>query len=54
MILGAATSLRLLKRGEEVISLDKLNSYYDRILKRVPRLALIEAAEVNGVTFNAI
>ena len=41
--IGAATALRLLERGEEVIGLDNLNSYYDPALKRA-RLARIETA----------
>ncbi|WP_415399084.1 NAD-dependent epimerase [Synechococcus sp. W4D4] len=41
--IGAATALRLLERGEEVIGLDNLNSYYDPALK-MARLARIERA----------
>ncbi len=40
--IGAAVARRLLARGERVIGLDNLNSYYDPSLKRA-RLALIEA-----------
>ncbi len=32
---GAAVAERLLKRGEKVVGLDNLNSYYDPVLKRV-------------------
>jgi UDP-glucuronate 4-epimerase len=38
--IGAALSLRLLRRGDEVIGLDNLNSYYDVRLKEA-RLALL-------------
>ncbi len=41
--IGAALSLRLLERGERVVGIDNLNSYYDPQLKRA-RLARIEAA----------
>ena len=41
--IGAALSLRLLERGERVIGIDNINSYYDPQLKRA-RLSLIEAA----------
>jgi len=41
--IGAALSLRLLERGERVVGIDNLNSYYDPELKRA-RLARIEAA----------
>ena len=41
--IGAATALRLLERGEEVIGLDNLNSYYDPALKRA-RLARIKTS----------
>ncbi len=41
--IGAALSLRLLERGERVVGIDNLNSYYDPQLKGA-RLARIEAA----------
>ena len=41
--IGSEVSLRLLARGDEVIGLDNLNSYYDPALKRA-RLARIETA----------
>ncbi len=41
--IGAAVTLRLLERGEPVIGLDNLNSYYDPALKRA-RLERIAAA----------
>jgi hypothetical protein len=31
---GAAVAERLLKRGEKVVGLDNLNSYYDPVMKR--------------------
>ena len=43
--IGAATAIRLLERGEEVIGLDNLNTYYDPALKRA-RISRIE--EING------
>ena len=39
--IGAAVAARLLDRGERVLGLDNLNSYYDPALKRA-RLALLE------------
>ena len=42
--IGAALSLRLLERGERVVGIDNLNSYYDPQLKRA-RLARIGAAD---------
>jgi len=41
--IGAAVAQRLLERGERVIGLDNLNSYYDPALKRA-RLERVEAA----------
>ena len=41
--IGAALSLRLLERGERVVGIDNINSYYDPQLKRA-RLARIESA----------
>ena len=41
--IGAALSLRLLERGERVVGIDNINSYYDPQLKRA-RLARIEQA----------
>ena len=41
--IGAALSLRLLERGEHVVGVDNLNSYYDTQLKRA-RLERIEEA----------
>ncbi len=32
--IGAALSLRLLERGQRVVGIDNLNSYYDPQLKR--------------------
>ena len=43
--IGAAVALRLLERGERVVGLDNLNSYYSPALKRA-RLERIAA--VNG------
>jgi UDP-glucuronate 4-epimerase len=40
--IGAATSRRLLERGDEVVGIDNLNDYYDVSLKRA-RLAQLEA-----------
>ena len=45
--IGAALSLRLLERGERVVGVDNLNSYYDPLLKRA-RLARLEAAGSTG------
>ncbi len=45
--IGAALSLRLLERGERVVGIDSLNSYYDPQLKRA-RLALVESAAKTG------
>ena len=39
--IGAALSMRLLERGERVVGIDNLNSYYDPALKRA-RLARID------------
>ena len=47
--IGAALCLRLLERGERVVGIDNLNSYYDPALKRA-RLARIEAAAGAAVT----
>ena len=41
--IGAALSLRLLERGDRVVGIDNINSYYDPQLKRA-RLARIESA----------
>ena len=41
--IGAALSLRMLERGERVVGIDNINSYYDPQLKRA-RLARIEQA----------
>ena len=41
--IGAALALRLLERGDRVVGIDNLNSYYDPALKRA-RLQRIEAA----------
>ena len=41
--IGSEVSLHLLARGDKVIGLDCLNSYYDQAVKRA-RLARIEAA----------
>ena len=43
--IGAALSLRLLERGERVVGIDNLNSYYDPELKRA-RLARMDAGSM--------
>ena len=45
--IGAALSIRLLQRGDQVIGLDNLNDYYDPSLKQA-RLRQIEAAASPG------
>ena len=45
--IGAALALRLLERGDRVVGIDNLNSYYDPALKRA-RLQRIEAAAQTG------
>jgi len=45
--IGAALVIRLLEKGEDVIGLDNLNSYYDPILK-VSRLKEIESASISS------
>ena len=45
--IGAALALRLLDRGDRVVGIDNLNSYYDPALKRA-RLQRIEAAAHAG------
>jgi len=45
--IGAALTLRLLERGERVVGIDNLNSYYDPDLKR-SRLARIKTAAPSG------
>ena len=45
--IGAAVCARLLERGERVIGLDNLNTYYDPALKRA-RLERLEAAAAPG------
>ena len=45
--IGAALSQRLLARGERVIGLDNLNSYYDPALKQA-RLRQVEAMAPAG------
>ena len=45
--IGAALALRLLERGERVVGIDNLNTYYDPALKRA-RLARVEAAASPG------
>ena len=45
--IGAALALRLLERGDRVVGIDNLNSYYDPALKRA-RLQRIEAAAHPG------
>ena len=45
--IGAALALRLLDRGDRVVGIDNLNSYYDPALKRA-RLQRIEAAAHPG------
>ena len=45
--IGAALSQRLLARGERVVGLDNLNSYYDPALKQA-RLRQVEAIPSKG------
>ena len=45
--IGAALALRLLERGQRVVGIDNLNTYYDPALKRA-RLARVEAAVSPG------
>ena len=45
--IGAALALRLLERGDRVVGIDNLNSYYDPALKRA-RLQRIEASAQTG------
>ena len=45
--IGAALAQRLLQRGERVVGIDNLNSYYDPALKQA-RLRQIEAAAPDG------
>ena len=45
--IGAALSIRLLRRGDQVIGLDNLNDYYDPSLKQA-RLRQVEAAASPG------
>ena len=45
--IGAALSQRLLQRGDRVIGIDNLNSYYDPALKQA-RLEEIEAKAPSG------
>ena len=45
--IGAALSMRLLERGERVVGIDNLNSYYDPALKRA-RLARIDDMSSRG------
>ena len=45
--IGAALSQRLLARGERVVGLDNLNSYYDPALKQA-RLRQVEATASKG------
>jgi UDP-glucuronate 4-epimerase len=45
--IGAALSIRLLQRGDQVIGLDNLNDYYDPSLKQA-RLRQVEAAASPG------
>jgi len=45
--IGAALALRLLERGDRVVGIDNLNSYYDPALKHA-RLQRIEAAAQTG------
>ena len=45
--IGAALSMRLLERGERVVGIDNLNSYYDPALKRA-RLARIDDISSSG------
>ena len=54
--IGAEVALRLLQRGERVVGIDNLNSYYDPALKRA-RLARLDAlpqAEASTWRFEAI
>ena len=45
--IGSFTATRFLGRGDKVVGLDNLNSYYDVNLKRA-RLARLEAHERSG------
>tara|TARA_Y100000589_G_scaffold144663_2_gene138275 strand:+ start:1689 stop:2732 length:1044 start_codon:yes stop_codon:yes gene_type:complete len=45
--IGSALALRLLERGERVVGIDNLNTYYDPALKRA-RLARIEGIASDG------
>ena len=45
--IGAALCQRLLQRGDQVIGIDNLNTYYDPALKRA-RLEAIEAVAPSG------
>ena len=45
--IGAALSIRLLRRGDRVVGLDNLNDYYDPSLKQA-RLRQIEAVATSG------
>jgi len=50
--IGAEVALRLLQRGEQVIGIDNLNSYYDPALKRA-RLERIAAQVASGPSTTA-
>ncbi len=52
--IGAALSLRLLERGERVVGVDNLNSYYDPQLKRARLARLEEAAPADAWRFEEI
>ena len=45
--IGAALSIRLLQRGDRVVGIDNLNTYYDPSLKKT-RLRQVEAIAPTG------
>ena len=51
---GAALSLRLLERGERVVGVDNINSYYDPQLKRARLKRIEEAAPVDAWRFEQL
>ena len=52
--IGAALSLRLLERGERVVGVDNINSYYDPQLKRARLKRIEEAAPVDAWRFEQL
>src|SRR6185369_1540542 len=51
--IGAATSLALLERGDEVVGIDNLNDYYDPRLKQA-RLSVLQQQFGNRFRFERI